>query len=458
MKELEMNPYVIQIDKFVRSLDKLSKMFLHLEKEEPEVTDEILHEMKEEIRERVCKTCERRRICTQCDLLPELLHTIEEYGAELNEEIKKKIRKKCNHAPQFLRAVLDIYKNEKRKITWKQKMAENREGCVAQLDRFAQVIQHSTRELDASIFADDHLEKKIRARFAKQGVRILSTVFLVTENGRYEIHLTVKALKGECITTKTIVKMLSECTGRRMTVSADERSMVGTEFCTIVCTESGNFHTIQGVAKIGKGCERISGDNFSMIELPGGKQGAILSDGMGTGSTAFYESSRLVDVLEELLNAGFPKETALQMINTAMVMGREDVCFSTIDMCQFDLYTGECELLKAGASSTFIRRDGKVECFKSASLPLGVTTNLQPDHKKIQLGDGDLVVMMTDGVMDALPSGEQDVLMQMIVEGIPSQNPKEIAHHILEQVLTCSGEIPTDDMTILVVGIWSLEK
>lgn len=99
-----------------------------------------------------------------------------------------------------------------------------------------------------------------------------------------------------------------------------------------------------------------------------------------------------------------------------------------------------------------------MECFKSASLPLGVTTNLQPDHKKIQLGDGDLVVMMTDGVMDALPSGEQDVLMQMIVEGIPSQNPKEIAHHILEQVLTCSGEIPTDDMTILVVGIWSLEK
>ena len=48
--------------------------------------------------------------------------------------------------------------------------------------------------------------------------------------------------------------------------------------------------------------------------------------------------------------------------------------------------------------------------------------------------------------------------MKMIIEGTTSQNPKEMAHHILEQVLTCSGEVPLDDMTVLVVGIWSLEK
>ena len=46
----------------------------------------------------------------------------------------------------------------------------------------------------------------------------------------------------------------------------------------------------------------------------------------------------------------------------------------------------------------------------------------------------------------------------MIVQGTQIQNPKEIAHHILEQVLECSGEVPLDDMTVLVIGIWSLEK
>jgi stage II sporulation protein E len=33
-----------------------------------------------------------------------------------------------------------------------------------------------------------------------------------------------------------------------------------------------------------------------------------------------------------------------------------------------------------------------------------------------------------------------------------------MAEHLLGQVLECSGEIPMDDMTILVVGLCSLEK
>jgi stage II sporulation protein E len=391
-------------------------------------------------------------------MLPELLCAIEGYGAELNMSIKKKIQKQCVHAPQFIKAVLDVYKQEKKSNAWRQKMVESRESCAIQLDAFAKMALHSTRELDASIFADEHLEKKIKAKFQKQGLKLLSTVFFVTAKGKYEIHVTVKVSKGECIATKTIVKMISECAGREMVLTPEERSVVGTEYATIVCVEGTNYHTLQGVAKIGKGCEKISGDNFSMLEMSGGKSGAILSDGMGVGSIAFRESAMVVDVLEELLNAGFPEDTALQMLNTALVMGREEVRFSTIDMCMFDLYDGTCEFRKAGASTTYIKRKDKVECVRSESLPLGVVSKMQMNYSKVSLNDGDMVVMLTDGVLDALPSGEQDFIMKMIVEGLPTQNPKEAAHHILESVLTCSGEIPTDDMTVLVVGIWSLEK
>ena len=44
MKELEMNPYVIQIDKFVSSLDKLSKAFLDLDEKKSFFSEEqVLH-------------------------------------------------------------------------------------------------------------------------------------------------------------------------------------------------------------------------------------------------------------------------------------------------------------------------------------------------------------------------------------------------------------------------------
>lgn len=453
-----MNPYVVQVDKFVSSLDKLSCAFLRMEEDSSAITEEAYQELREDVRERVCRGCERKKVCRAVDMLQELIYTIEKYGAELNVETKRKMQKKCVHAPQFLRTVVDVYKNEKHNQMWKQRIAENRKGCAVQLDAFAQMIQHSTRELGASIFVDEHLEKKIKTRFSKMGLKLLSTVFMVTENGRYEIHVTVKAVKGEYVTTKEVAKVLSDCTGREMVMCKEERVMVGMEYTTLVCVEGPKFHTLQGVAKIGKGCEKISGDNFSMLELPGGKQAVILSDGMGAGQTAFQESSMVVEVLEELLDAGFPKETALQMLNTAMVMGREDVHFSTIDMGQIDLYTGKCELTKAGASTTFIKYNDKVESIKSTSLPMGVMANLEVDSVERQLQDGDMIIMVTDGVMDALPVGEQDFLMHAIVEGTSLNNPKELAHHILEQVLQCSGEVPLDDMTVVVVGIWSLEK
>lgn len=464
MKDLEMNPYVIQIDKFVNSLGKLSKVFLDLEGPKTFFSEDELKRMCDKVCEKTCASCGSQDVCLgrerryTYELLRDIFQAVENCGTELNIEVKRKIQKHCAQAPKFLRTTLMVYKEEKQNLLWSQKMAQNREGCAIQLDSFAQMIRHATRELDASIFADEHLERKIKNRFGRMGLKILTTVFLVTEDGRYEIHVTTKAPKGQCITTKELAQVISDCCGRHMILGKEERTVLSSEYCTITCVEGPRFHTLQGVAKIGKGCRKISGDSFSMIDLPGGKQGVILSDGMGAGEAAYRESTMVVELLEELLNAGFPKETALQMMNTAFVIGREEVRFSTIDMSVFDLYSGKCEFVKAGASTTFIKRQDGVECVTSTSLPIGVVSRLELDEEEVALEDGDVVIMVTDGVMDALPVGEQEILMRMIIEGTGKTNPREIAQHILEQVMECSGEIPMDDMTVLAVGIWSLEK
>ena len=77
MKELEMNPYVIQIDKFVNSLEKLSHAFLHLEEQQQILTDEEFQRMRDDMRERVCKGCANRQGCRGMDMLWEVVHTIE---------------------------------------------------------------------------------------------------------------------------------------------------------------------------------------------------------------------------------------------------------------------------------------------------------------------------------------------------------------------------------------------
>lgn len=458
------NPYVTQIDKFALSLQHLSKTFLGLSEKKETFSKSEVEEMFERVKENVCDHCEHKERCfgeqyiATYQMVYEILSAVENYGIELNVETKRRLQKRCIQAPRILRETLEVFQSAKQVLRLNNRMAENRQGCAIQLDTFAHMIQHVTREMDASIFNDDHLEKKIKSQFRKKGLKLLSTVFFVTAQGKYEIHVTVKAINEERVSTREMVRILSACAGRKMILEQNERPLIGSEYCTITCMEGPRFHTIQGVAKIGKGCDKISGDSFLMMELPGGRQGAVLSDGMGAGEKAFRESAMVVEMLEELLSAGFPKETAVQMMNTALVMGREEVRFSTLDMSIFDLYTGVCEIMKVGASTTFIKHPDGVEKISSTSLPIGVLQKLEVDTVWRQLSNRDMVIMITDGVLDALPVGEQDILLETIIRGTNIYNPREMAHHILEQILEFGGEVPLDDMTVMVIGIWSLEK
>ncbi|MGO5053207.1 SpoIIE family protein phosphatase [Lachnospiraceae bacterium LCP25S3_G4] len=454
------NPYVTQIEKLSNSLEALSNTFLKFENSKQTFSKEEIQEMFGEIEERVCKKCEK---CSWCmgdnyihtyQLVYQILHAVEEYGIELNVETKRKLQKCCINAPRFLRETLDVFHDAKQNLLWTNRMIQNREGCAEQLDTFAQMIKMTTLELEASIFQDPALERRLKTRLKRVGIRVLSCVFFVTREGQYEMHITAKCVQGICVTTAEMVKIISEVVGRKMILGTAERPLLSQEYATIVCMEGPKYHTIQGVAKIGKDGNKISGDSFSMMKLPGGQEAAVLSDGMGAGERAFKESSMVIELLEELLGSGFPIDTAIQMMNTALVMGREEIRFSTVDMSVFDLYNGKCEIVKVGASTTFVKSQNKVERITSASLPIGVLNRLEIETIRRDLKNGDFVIMVTDGVMDALPVGEQDLLMETIVGGCIMHNPKEMAHHILEQVLEWNGMEPQDDMTVLVIGIW----
>ena len=199
-KEIFMNPYVVQMDKFADSLKHLSRTFLKLEGYKGTFTKEELEDMFEKVTDKVCKNCENKESCLgenrvrTYQAMHEILCAAAEYGAELNVELKRKLKKQCILAPRFLRETLEVFENAKEILLWNNRMVQNREGYAGQLTSFARLIQYTTRELDAGIFADDHMEKRLKTRLKKAGIRMLSAVFYMTPKGKYEIHLTVKWL------------------------------------------------------------------------------------------------------------------------------------------------------------------------------------------------------------------------------------------------------------------------
>ena len=454
------SPYVEQIEKYAQSLKQLSRTFLGLEEKRQAFSDEEIEGMFMRVRERVCGKCEKCDWCWGENFIHtyqmgyDILAAVDQYGNELNTETKRKLMQRCIMAPRFLREMLAGFHEARQNIIWVNRIARSREGCAIQMDTFADMIRSTAKELEDSIFTDERLEKKLTAILRKRGIRVLYTRFFMNGEGKFEIHVTARSMGKKKVPVKEVVKAVSDTVGRKFILPSDAAQMIGNRYATVICREGPVFYTLQGTARIGKGCSRISGDSFAMMELPGGRQAAALSDGMGAGEEACRESTLVIELLEELLNAGFPEKTAIQMINTTLVMGREEIHYSTVDMTVFDLYTGECEIIKAGASSTFIKKKDSVEHLSSTSLPIGVVNRIEIDSVKRKLEDGDFVIMVTDGILDALPVGEQDILLETIIQGSSITNPKEMAHHILEQVLAWTGKEPADDMTVLVVGVW----
>jgi len=70
----------------------------------------------------------------------------------------------------------------------------------------------------------------------------------------------------------------------------------------------------------------------------------------------------------------------------------------------------------------------------------------------VRMYDGNLLFLVTDGVISVLPQGQEEALLKEMILGLGSGTPAEMAERLMEQVQVY-GEA-ADDMTILVVGIW----
>jgi len=180
----------------------------------------------------------------------------------------------------------------------------------------------------------------------------------------------------------------------------------------------------------------------------------LLSDGTGSGTKASADSERVLDLMEKMLEAGFETETAIHMVNAALFARGEERNHPTLDVCSLDLYGGSCEICKVGGAATFIKRDNNVEKIEMGNLPLGIFQNISVQTLHKQLQDGDYLIFMTDGVLDALEESDGEVMLEEMLCGMSERNPREIAEKLLQGVLCCCGGHVRDDMTILVIGIW----
>jgi stage II sporulation protein E len=198
-----------------------------------------------------------------------------------------------------------------------------------------------------------------------------------------------------------------------------------------------------GVAAKGRHGARLSGDRGASLHTQDGKFYVILCDGVGTGNPAAQESLLAVDTLVSLLQAGMPPEDAMELLNGMYIL-RDSGSFSTMDVLELSLLSGQGTLYKWGAAPSYIRSGNTVKRLGTAAPPpgLGVGGSCGAEVLRLSLWSGDLLVLVSDGVVRE----ETEVLLR----DFSGDNVKNLAAALVSKAQELGGE---DDMTAAVVRL-----
>lgn len=274
---------------------------------------------------------------------------------------------------------------------------------------------------------------------------------LITKNTHNEYVVSVLLPRGDA-KNQRIEKVVSRVCGHKMIV--DEVVDADTKGYAIVSVRSApRFCVLFGMAGVTKGINQTSGDNFSFLRVTNEKTLMALCDGMGAGERASRASTLALSLVENFYKAGFPDEIIMYSVNQLLTFTGQDV-FSALDMCVFDLATGDVNFVKVGAPDGFIKRNREVEVVEAGSLPLGILDDVEPKITKAILTAGDMVVLVSDGVLDVF--GGERVALAGFINNLDVNTPQQLADQLVAEVTARSDGYPADDCTVTVAQLMKM--
>lgn len=209
-----------------------------------------------------------------------------------------------------------------------------------------------------------------------------------------------------------------------------------------------------GAARVARDERLVSGDSYLTRLLPGGRLAMILSDGMGAGMAAAGESRTAVELLERLLGLDLDPALAIKLINRLLMARTTEDSYTTLDLTLIDLAVPMARFVKVGAPPSFIRHDERVAVVRAGTPPIGILDDVALEISMRRMRRGDMVVMVTDGVLGAwqdIRAGEE--WLKGFLGSLPRDQPRWVATQVVRQALRQAGGEARDDMTALVVKI-----
>lgn len=417
-------------------------------------------DMVTELKEMVCTGCPLCRVCwgKESELTKNVLEYLQE-TVKREEKVKAAdldpgFAERCSRSGEMIVGMNCLHRLQKLKQRWEGCRRESRELVSGHLRGINGVVEQMALEAEAE---KNHWNRKadyLKKELKYAGLPVLELVLYSVGEG-LEAEVTMPACYGLKKCRYDIAPLLSRLTGQNLAPAFTDCICHGEErFCRFRLYPNLNHGIALGLSRLAAGGNTVSGDTHTVVQLSGGRIVFLLSDGMGSGLAAAAESGATLKLLKQLLRAGYGGEPAIRTVNSVMMRREPEDSFATLDMLEINLYQARAELIKIGAAPSFLVRGHKVDVVRSRSLPVGIVNDISIFSRREKLTVADMLVMVTDGVIDAHRNAHEDEnWVAGVLEEIIDLPPGEVAELLVKLARSGENGDASDDMTVMAVRL-----
>lgn len=208
---------------------------------------------------------------------------------------------------------------------------------------------------------------------------------------------------------------------------------------------------------------RCSGDYFDFIPLHGGQLAIVVADAAGHGYGPAILAASVRSCLRVTAYADQDAQEMLTAANRQLAFDAESDRFVTLFCCQLDPATRSFTYAAAGHNAFWIDAHQQLTILEMECLPLGVDeTEVFPRSVNNSLHSGDLLVFVTDGVLEAqAPDGAEFGLQRMlqVMKENRDKSAREMVDALYDAVRKfCRLRPQRDDITAVVVKVLAAER
>ena len=259
-----------------------------------------------------------------------------------------------------------------------------------------------------------------------------------------EIILAQRSADIDLKKTAKVIELITDCRFEKPEMLS---SRTGT---TLTFRRKAPYRLQVGFSKRSAREGELCGDSVSVATSVEGRGFVVISDGMGTGYQAARDSSVTVKIMKRLLCSGFSFDSALKIMNSALIARSERESVVSIDGVEVNLFTGETFFYKAGAACSIIRKRERTVTLERSSLPLGIIRNVGFSKARFSGEAGDIILMLSDGVTQTDHGWIKDELLSWSTNSM-----QELSAHILRLASLRRDSGTADDMTVVAVKLES---